>query len=70
MPIHVLPEADHDRFVDAYDRHTGAKVRVPRQWVEDGLFPNLRKTPLARKAEGDKTGTPSGTGNATTKENS
>lgn len=37
---------DAAKFVDAYDKTTGQKVRVPEHFVD--IFPNLRKTPVQK----------------------
>lgn len=41
-----------DGFVAAYDRTTGRKLSVPPHWLEHKVLGrNLRKTPLAEKAQ-------------------
>lgn len=40
---------DTAKFVYAYDKTTGQKVRVPEHFFD--IFPNLRKTPLQKKKD-------------------
>lgn len=37
---------DTAQFVDAYDKTTGQKVRVPEHFFD--IFPNLHKTPVQK----------------------
>ena len=44
---------DQSTKIDAYDKTTGDKVRVPAHLVD--IFDNLRKTPLQKRTEDSNT---------------
>lgn len=52
---------DQTLFVDVYVAATGAKQRVPREWLDDPkLGPPFRKTPSQRELDGELPARPAG----------
>lgn len=50
--------ANHARFVEAYDKDTGLKHRIPAHWLDHPtLGAQWRKTPKTRARDGSNTDT-------------